>query len=446
MKDKIFIAWSGSTELAKRVKKILEAEYNYVCIIGGNTNNDSNFASISDTVIQQIKTCNQAIIIFQPKKDGSISNNLYFELGYGLALYGNKKLHCVKKTSDDISLPTDFDNAFVQPIESTSDDDVAKEIVEYFIGRQKMSINENKMFLINNRYIIHDKIISHYSEAGSKCSDYELAQYILFYMQAAHMFSDEKDINKELLEFKQLHHFEFSAELSLAVNISLSFFDLVTNIKVNEKTSEPYVDISVFWRFKQAHEFYESQIIDDETGIFDEWARIFIYGQLDFAYMLLSNNDEFSQEQREATCKEELKYSKKALYYIDELLKTNACKENNDEIGLVSLYKAYIFRNVFLAKKCLGDEDAGEWLKKTLAERSSLKNNFSNDTIDSQLYQTFCMEYYLSVVNYATYNSEVDPFVIMMYKQEMEKYLQSIKQSYLGNVFIKQIEKWCLNS
>ena len=91
MKDKVFIAWSGSNSVALKVKSILERKYNYGCSIGGNAENNSKFSSVGDTVIQQIKSCNQAIVIFQNRKDGKVSNNLFFELGYVMAMYGMKR-------------------------------------------------------------------------------------------------------------------------------------------------------------------------------------------------------------------------------------------------------------------------------------------------------------------------------------------------------------------
>ena len=74
MKDRVFIAWSGSNKVAIQVKNILEKQYNYVCSIGGNSDNSSRLSSVGDTVIQQIKTCNQAIVIFQNRADGAVSN------------------------------------------------------------------------------------------------------------------------------------------------------------------------------------------------------------------------------------------------------------------------------------------------------------------------------------------------------------------------------------
>ena len=142
MKDNIFIGWSGSSDIAVAVKKELESKYNYRCFIGGNADNSSSFASVGDTVIRQIKSCNQAIIIFQNRSDGAVSNNLFFELGFVLASYGQPKVHCVKRETERIVLPSDFDNSFV---EAVSDDDFVGGIIKYFIDRQKLSVNTNKI-------------------------------------------------------------------------------------------------------------------------------------------------------------------------------------------------------------------------------------------------------------------------------------------------------------
>ena len=91
-------------------------------------------------------------------------------------------MHCVKKAGENIVLPSDFDNSFVEPISCDDEKAFVDGVVNYFLGRQKMSIEGNKMVIINNRYKIHDMLQAHYSEVGSRCSDYELAQYVLFYI------------------------------------------------------------------------------------------------------------------------------------------------------------------------------------------------------------------------------------------------------------------------
>ena len=49
--------------------------------------------------------------------------------------------------------------------------------------------------------MIHEMLQVHYSDLGSKCSDYELAQYVMFYMQASVMYQDEE---KALGELKRI--------------------------------------------------------------------------------------------------------------------------------------------------------------------------------------------------------------------------------------------------
>lgn len=445
MKDKIFIAWSGSNGEALKVKSILESKFNYVCCIGGNADNSSRYSSVGDTVIQQIKECNQAIVIFQNRADGAVSNNLFFELGYVLAMYGTKKVHCVKRKNEKVVLPSDFDNSFVEPLDDESGENAfADGIVEYFMGRQKMSINDNKMYLINNRYLMHDKLMAHYSESGSKCSDYELAQYVLFYMQAAHMFGDVKKIQKEIEEFKQKHNFEFSPELSLAVNLCLSFFELLLGIKSGGENSEVYIDKNTYWEFRSDYMHYLKQIVPDDLGIFDEWAEVFIYDHLNFASMLFANNETLPAEMRQKLYGACAEYALRCLDSIAVLEKAAPCKENNDEIGLISLLRAYIYRNLFVAKQQLGErEEAEKWLGLTLKERSSLKNNFGKGTIDTQLYNNFRMEYYLALVDYLSYMQDVDEFEVDMYRSEMVDYLHSVRNDDSENVYLKQIAYWC---
>ena len=116
MKDKIFLIWSGNNIIAQKVKTILETEHSYICIVGGSFEAGGQMLTVGDTVIKQMKGCNQAIIIFQNKDNNTISNNLYFELGFVASSYGLKKIHCVKRKTDNITLPSDFDNSFVKAV------------------------------------------------------------------------------------------------------------------------------------------------------------------------------------------------------------------------------------------------------------------------------------------------------------------------------------------
>ena len=248
MKDKIFIAWSD-LEVAKKVGIMLDKNgYSYQ--IGGNAQNDTSNITVGATVLEQIKKCNQAIIIFSKKtvQDENnkqyefVSGNLFFEFGYAIAKYGTYKLHCVKRKNDNITMPAALKTTYVTELDGDSDDVFVENIYKYFEGRQKMTVEKEKMELINNRHIIREFIDKHYSNEGSKCSDYELAQYILFDMQASHMFLDEKTVLDELTRFRGDYQNQFSDELRLSVDFSIGFLTLMTKLIKQNNEGEVYVD------------------------------------------------------------------------------------------------------------------------------------------------------------------------------------------------------------
>lgn len=442
MKDQIFIGWSGSNAIALQIKKQLEAR-NYKCTIGGNADNNSQFSSVGDTVIQQIKNCNQAIMIFQNRADGKISNNLFFELGYVLAMYGPTKVHCVKRDNEQVILPSDFDNSFVEPIRCEgADDEFVKGIIAYFFNRQKMSINTNKMLLINNRYKMHDFIQSHFSEQGSKCSDYELAQYVLFYMQAASMFGDEYKIREEMKSFKDAYHSFFSDELSLSVNICITYFDMVLNIKARDD-GELYLDRAVFRQFRDKYTEFRDEIVGDDIGVFGEWAKVFTSSHLAWAYGLYAMSPDLSDAMREKNMRQGKSWCLQTLDDLKALEERVPVKENNDHKGILSLFYAYIYRDLFLCCKCLNEEDeALKWLEKTKKERTALKNNFEIGSIDTQIYENFEMEYYLTLIEVLSYADRFgfDEEDVEDYKEELEEYVAKSKQQSERSKYVERID------
>lgn len=439
MKDKIFLIWSGNIDGALKVKRILEDEYNYLCYIGGNYDNNSSFASIGDTVIQQMKTCNQAIVFFQNKDNGSVSNNLFFELGYVFAKCGMKKVHCVKKKDDHIILPSDFDNSFIEEIISDDDNEYASNVTKYFLSRQRLSIDQNKMYLINNRYVMHDMIQAHYSAVGSRCSDYELAQYVLFYMQASVMFQDEAKIFEELKDFKRLHGNEFSLELSMSVNLSISFLAVQINL-INDRDIV-YLSDETYRNYSNSCQDLLDDINDDDTGSYDEWAKAFISQQLAYIINLYAFNPIHSPEFKSYLFKKSIGYGEKCVKYISVLEKNTPCIENNDNVGLVGLLKAYVYRHLYAANLDTDAVVAEKWLKASIKARKSLIRVFDNNSIDSKIYHNFKMEYYLNLTEYLSFydKESVDKFEYKMYLEEIDSFITNSSSGEKINVYIKKI-------
>lgn len=439
MKDKIFIVWSGSNKIAQKVKYILENSYNYICYVGGNFEGSTQMLTIGDTILRQMRNCNQSIVIFTNRLDGHISSNLFFELGFSTATYGLKKVHCVKKKGDEILLPSDFDNSFVQEMEGTNDDELAQNIVNYFISRQKLSIDTNKMYLINNRHIIHDMIQAHYSDAGSKCSDYELAQYILFYMQAGVMYQDDFKVWEELVSFKKSHNVDFSNEIRIAVNISVSLLEVQN--KLVSGNHAVYIEEECFRKYFSMMKDVLNDIVEDDSGTFDEWARVFAAENLAYVCSLYASNPNIDAKMKSYLYKKVKEYGIKGLDYINVLEHIAPCVENNDTVGLVAMFKAYLYRHLFMAAKFGQDQETEDWLNKTVQETKLLIRNFDNSSIDTKIYNNFEMEYFLNLIEWLNFKGKdnIDEFDYMIYVSEIDDYISRLSQKENNHAFIKKI-------
>lgn len=439
MKDKIFLIWSGNNSIVSKLKTLLETEHNYICYVGGNFENTSSSISIGDTVIRQLNMCNQAIVVFANRSDGNVSSNLFFELGFATAKYGMKKIHCVKRASDQIALPSDFDNSFVESIPSETDDQYVSGIIEYFLRRQRLSVDTNKMYLINNRYLIHEMLQTHYSEIGSKCSDYELAQYVLFYGQSGVMYQDDAKILDELQQFKKNHYSELSPELQQSINISTALLEVQINL-VNDG-SIVYISDQTFRKYYNACYNMLDDIADDNSGTYDEWARVILAENTTYVCQLYSANPHLSEKMKSDLAAKVIKKGMACLEYIDSLEASTPCIENNDKIGMIALFKAYIYRHLFNASCVVDSENAKKWLDLSLIERRQLLRSFDGNSIDSKIYSNFEMEYYLSLVEYLERyaDEDIDDFEKMIYIDEINSYVVRYKNSNTVHPFIRKI-------
>ena len=441
MKDKIFIVWSGSDKIAQKVKQVLENSYGYICFVGGNFEGNTQMLTVGDTILRQMRSCNQAIVIFMNKQEGYISSNLFFELGFSTATYGLKKVHCVKKKGEIIQLPSDFDNSFIEEMNGTNDDEITNNIVDYFISRQKLSIDTNKMYLINNRHIIHEIIQAHYSDEGSKCSDYELAQYILFYMQAGVMYQDDARILEELVTFKRNHNADFSNEVRLAVNISISLLEVQTKLISNNGLV--YIEDDSFRKYFAMMKDVLEDILDDDSGTFDEWARIIAAENLAYVCSLYASNPIIDDKTKSFLYKKVKKYGEKGLIFIEVLEQIAPCVENNDDVGLLAMFRAYIYRHLYMVANYEKNYETEMWLNKTVQETRLLIRNFDNSSIDTKIYYNFEMEYFVNLLEWIAYKGKdnIDEFDYMMYVSEIDNFVSRLSQQANRHAFIKKIVK-----
>lgn len=441
MKDKIFIIWSGENKTAMMVKNILENKHNYLCYVGGNQYNDSQMLSIGDTVVKQMKTCNQAIVIFSNKNNSGVSNNLYFELGFVSSNYGMKKVHCVKCHNDNITLPSDFDNSFVENIMASNEEEYVEGIVNYFLTRQKLSVDTNKMYLINNRYIIHEMLQVHYSDIGSKCSDYELAQYVLFYTQSGILYQDEYKILEELKNFKRQYFNEFSAELHQSVNLCIAYLEVASNlISIGDIV---YIDSDIFRSYFNVCKNMLQEINEDSFGSFNDWAKLILSENLAFVCTLYASNPDTPENLKQQLYRKSIEYAEIGITYINKLEHSTACKENNDNVGLVSLFKAFLYRHLFNSYRVIDFDKAEKWIKLSLKERQSLLNIFDVNSVDTKIYNNFEIQYYVNLSEYIDYikPDNIDEFEYMMYINDIDNFISKYQSERNVHAYIHKISQ-----
>ena len=134
-------------------------------------------------------------------------------------------------------------------------------------------------------------------------------------------------------------------------------------------------------------------------------------------------------------------YGEKCLDYIEDLERIAPCRENNDDVGLVAMFKAYIYRHLYMAARYEGDEDCERLLDKTIQETKLLIRNFDNSSVDTKIYGNFEMEYYVNLLEWMTYKGKesVDEFDYMMYLSEVDSYISKLSQKENRHAFIRKI-------
>ncbi len=285
-----------------------------------------------------------------------------------------------------------------------------------------------------------------------KCSDYELAQYVLFYMLASQMFHDAGRILDELERFKIRHFSSFSKELSLSLEFSIAMLSMVVSI-VN-KDGKIYIDYDVYSSFEDTCSHIISCTREDDVGDFYTWINMFVYEAWNYASFLISQNpSEVNGEERLEYLVLSVQTGKKALEYADFLEATDIVRNNHDADGVLALIRSYVSRNLFLAYSdsefiesngidtSVEQYDYAWWLEQAKNLRFDMMNNYKG-VLDTKLYDHFRIEYYLTVCEYLKCASgKLDAIKRKRYKHGIETFLKEIRQQQRDdNVYIDKIE------
>ena len=417
MKGRIFIAWSGRNDLALQVKDYLETE-DYTGIVGGAARATTGLF-VGHTVLDEINHCNQAIFIVQKKENGIISNNLMFEFGYSLAKFNSNKIHVfyVDIDQNDTTIPSDIQGIWADYYKTADYEDVAKTISEKFLSDQRYIIPEDKMSVVNNYYGLKDLLL-HYTESP-KCSEYELAQYILFFAIASYMHANEKEALACLQEFtKRLHN--PSKELALAASLSICYIETLSGIQKTAQTL--YLRKEDFRTARRKLINMAEEVEKWQEDDFSQWLAVILYDVINYALILYASNPETSEERGMEFLKESLRYGVKCVEICDKLLL------NPQNQHFTELFKAYMYRNLAVAHKMLNSdtETIRSYLSASYKMRELLWDHYNEaQRINAIILENFEMEYFLALSEELEYME--DEFDREDFREDCEEYIRRVQ-------------------
>ena len=254
------------------------------------------------------------------------------------------------------------------------------------------------------------------------------------------MFQDDERVLTELKQFKKKYSNEFSEELNEAVTLSIALLEVQVNLANSEDSV--YLGDDDFRRYYNSCKDILNTIKDDDSGTFDEWAKIIASENLAYACSLYSENPNVSAEMQLYLFDRTKKYGEVCISLIDKLERITNSFENNDSIGLIAVFKAYIYRHLFIANRERDKSEADKWLRLTVNERRQLVRTFDDNSVDSKLFSNFEMEYYLSLMEYIDYvgKDSIEPFEYLMFVKDIDDYISKVSKGDHIHAFVKQIE------
>ena len=410
MRGSIFIGWSSSNDLAKMVKKEL-ADHGFSCVIGGNDNLVGSL-SIADTISTQISSSCQSIFIIRKNSLGYISNNVTFEIGYSVSKYNStlQKLHLFYLDIDpkDDSIPSDLLGLWATHIDTggKSEKDIVNEIVSSFLNHQKTELVENKMSLMVDWLRLY-MILSNHLDMPNH-SDFDIAQYMLIFMSSvanAHVWNESRPLIKRYEEDVT----EDSTELYYMIHLYQVSDEILTSRK--KDGLRYYLPRSEFRSFRsrikelieRMTEYSSSKsTLYHSDPVFTKWFVMFCKQNLQFVYMLQSNDPELDDK---ATV---FKKAETLNLEVLELCKELTEMDPNKNKEMLWETEFMTHRNLAVIAQHFGDSDIEkrEFLESLRATRN-IHNRYGGK-IDTRIDETFEREYYMAVMDTIRFMDEED--------------------------------------
>jgi len=457
--SKVFIAWSGNFETAKKLGEYISARAGYEAIVGGNLH-ELNTIYVGGTIIDQMKKCDQAILLIQKNASSNLSANLMFEWGYLLAKLNANKIHnyLINLEPNDSALPSDLHGvwSYTLKTEGLTEEEIVNNLGEKFFASQKNTVNTNKMTIINNRDETRRLVRAH--NADPICSNYEMAQYVMCYIYCAYIYEDSRD---ETLEDLQTFLRDLSPNAKQSSELFASLKCAINSVKLYKRVrftgDEQYMLLDDFYEIRDEYEDILDLITDMDDGEVKVMLKALIYGFIVYLYLLVTNGKELEPEKRAEYCKRLYDIALRTEKYINEFYE--AAPEQNKQF--CELLRSYIYRNMFcaqtgleeleskgLTERTMGAEDRKavilECLKNSLEQRRRLYNMYKDGTASVTFINNIEMEYFLALAEFRLY--ETDEYSREESRKRLKRYVQKAERiAAEKRIFTEKIKKYIEN-
>ncbi len=446
IKGNVFIGWNIDDSLAVKVKEKLKL-HGYNAIVGGK-NNDEVHHGVGATIVAQMKACSSAIMLFSPRKissncnqcgsDGGVeilSGNMLYELGYLTASLKLKRVltvyidNAIDLAPSDLKGGWDFQVKTKSGLIEKTTDEIATEIVDFFLQEQKDCLTENKMEMVTDISALRSILVNH--TISPVYYETEIAIIVLLFCQSAYMVGDMENSEKILKNL--LHAGIKNNNCLMAISSSFDYFSACRALTKNEYDNM-YLPRREYKKLKANFLDYIDEI--DDLPDDDEFKCMFLmiaYDYLTFINMMFYSDvspDELDEETlsfRENCAKISIKYS--------QMFRDLDPQVNSQ---LAALYESYTFRNLALFYKSrYMAEEAKEYFEKSITARRELYRYFRLRDIDDSVFDQINMEYHLALIDniFDVEDSEKNRRIV-----ELKNYVEEVNEaSYNREYLIEKI-------
>ncbi len=407
MKGNVFIGWNISSVLATHVKEQLK-RHGYNAIVGGKENDEVEHG-VGATIIAQMKKCSSAIMLFSARPIPTecpacgaeahteiLSGNMLYELGY---LTGSLKIKRVLTVYIDRAAqlaPSDLQGGWDFRISSDDGrkppEELAQEIVAFFLAEQKDCLNENKMEMITDVSNLRAILIGHMS--NPVYYETEIATIVMLFCQSAYMVGDMENSEKVLREL--LHSGIKNECCLLAIGSSFDYFDACRALTKNEYDNM-YLPKRDYKRLLANFSEYveEAETSLDEDDPFRDLFLMITYDYLTFINMM-HYSDVPPEELDEDVLLFRERCAKRSIHHSTRY----RAQDPQRNAQLCALYESYTYRNLALFYRSMKRyEEANEYFERSISSRRELYLYFKKRDLNQSVFDQVNMEYHLSLID-----------------------------------------------